>query len=150
MNDTLPKRFVGGVCIKEGKVLLIHRINKERSLNQEYFMFPGRTVDDDESIEDALINEFKDFSVTVSLGDLLYSKEDEVDESEYYYLCKHLLGDPLLNVASEEKEIMAEGEQFYTPMWVSLSELDDIMIYPESLKTHLVDILEKTLYTENI
>ena len=145
MNDDIPKRFVGGICIKDGKILLIHRINKERLLNQEYFIFPGRTVEDDESLEDALIKEFSDFSVMVSLGNLLYSQEDEIDESEYYYLCEYVLGEPLLSETSEEKEIMEGRKQFYTPMWMSLSELDNLMIYPESLKVHLLETLEGNL-----
>ena len=41
MNEEFQKKWVGGICIKDGKVLLIHRINKERLFNKEYFIARG-------------------------------------------------------------------------------------------------------------
>lgn len=137
MNETSPKIWVGGICIKDSKVLLIHRINKERLFHQEYFLFPGKTVDEDESIEVALLEEFKDIAIIVNLGELLHSRDESGDEAEYYYLCEHVLGEPVMPQLPDADA--KDQKQFFTPMWVSLSELEDLMVYPESVKRHLID-----------
>lgn len=144
MNEDIPKKWVGGVCIKEDKVLLVHRINKERELNQEYFVFPGNEVADDKSIEDTLVNEFASLSIVVKLQELLYSKEETGDDdmSEYYYFCEYILGEPSqTRIETTETEDQAPI-QFYTPVWMSLNELDDIMLYPESIKDELISLAE--------
>jgi ADP-ribose pyrophosphatase YjhB (NUDIX family) len=143
MNDDIaPKIWVGGICIKEAQVLLVHRINNESTFNKEYFVFPGKEVEGDEAIESALVEAFNDFSMSIKLGDLLYSKDDDVDDQEYYYLCKHTYGEPAVAPGSNEEKEMEEGKQVYIPMWVPLSELDDLIIYPESVKMRLLEVLE--------
>lgn len=138
MEDNFPKKWVGGICIQENKVLLIHRINKERLFHQEYFVFPGRTVAEDESIEKALIKEFEEISLTVTLGELLYTHND--DEEEYYYFCSYILGELALPEIQEGED----QKQFYTPMWIPINELDELIIYPESVK----ELLQEKLLTE--
>lgn len=142
MNEEyIQKSWVGGICIRDGKVLLVHRINKEDGIKKEYFVFPGKEVQGDETLQSALIEAFKDFSLTVNLGELFYSKEDEVDDLEYYYLCDYVLGEPEVAANSNEAEEMEDGEQFYSPIWVSLSDIDDLIVYPESVKNEILDNL---------
>jgi ADP-ribose pyrophosphatase YjhB (NUDIX family) len=144
MNEA-TKQWVGGVCIKDDQVLLIRRINKDRVGVQEYFVFPGREVEGDESIEGALIEEFEGLSIKVTLSDLIYSKGDEGDdEQEFYYLSTYLLGEPALHQDCEEVKIMEDNHnQLYLPMWVSINELEDLIIYPESVKAILLEKLEE-------
>lgn len=142
-EDYTQKSWVGGICIRDGKVLLVHRINNEIDFNKEYFVFPGKEVEGDESLETALHNAFKDFSVTVKLGDLLYSKEDEVDDLEYYYLCDYVLGEPLVIKGSNEAEEMEGGEQLFAPIWVELSDIDDLIVYPETVKNAILERMEE-------
>ena len=144
-EDYTQKSWVGGICIRDGKVLLVHRINNEIDFNKEYFVFPGKEVEGDESLETALHNAFKDFSVTVKLADLLYSKEDEVDDLEYYYLCDYVLGEPLVIKGSNEAEEMEGGEQLFAPIWVSLSDIDDLIVYPESVKSEILELVKENL-----
>ncbi len=133
--------WVGGICIKDDKVLLIHRINNEIDLNKEYFVFPGKNLQGDETLEIALEKSFKDFSITTKLGELLYSKEDDVDDQEYYYMCDYILGEPALTSGSNEAKEMEEGTQIYTPMWIALSEIDNLIVYPETVKMLLLEKL---------
>lgn len=140
-EEDLPKSWVGGICINDGKVLLIHRINKNSDLNKEYFVFPGKIVAGDETMESALEKAFKDFSITIKLQDLLFSKEDEVDEQEYYYFCDYVLGDPAIAPGSNEEQEMGEGGQVYTPMWIPLSEVDELIVYPETVKAQMLEIV---------
>lgn len=143
MNEDIPKKWVGGVCIKEDKVLLVHRINKERELNQEYFVFPGNEVADNKSIEDTLVDEFNSLSIIIKLQELLYSREEGLgDVSEYFYSCEYVLGEPSVTRIETKDTDDHTPIQFYTPVWMSLDELDDIMLYPESIKEQLISAVE--------
>lgn len=145
MNEEV-KQWVGGVCVRNDEILLIQRINKERIGIQEYFVFPGRDVEGDESLEDALLEEFGRLSMKVTLSNLIYSKGDEGDdEQEFYYLCNHVLGEPTLNIKSDEVNIMEENtEQLYLPRWMPLDQLEDLIIYPESVKIIVLEKLESS------
>jgi ADP-ribose pyrophosphatase YjhB (NUDIX family) len=143
MEETLKQTWVGGVCIRNNEVLLIHRINRDNDFVKEFFMFPGKEVQDDENIEDALRNAFEDFSVTVQVDELLYANEDDTDENEYFYICRHALGEPHIAKESDEAKKMEDGRQVFTPMWVSLRELDDLIVYPESVKHKLIEALQE-------
>jgi ADP-ribose pyrophosphatase YjhB (NUDIX family) len=139
MDEEIKKQWVGGVCTKDEKVLLIHRINKERILDQEYFVFPGKIVEDNESLEDALIDSFKELSISVKIGELLYSKDDEGDEAESYYACSYIAGELRATTTKNNEE--GKTVQFFTPMWVSLNELEELIVYPESVKEILLEEL---------
>ncbi len=144
MNEETPKRRAECICIHEGKLLLIHRINKENIIKQEYFIFPGGLVDEDESIENALIQETEDeTSVKVSLGELLHSEEENQDgEEENYYFCDYILGEPKLKEGSEEYDQHMKGRQLYTPMWVPLELIEDLIIYPETVKMLILEKIQ--------
>lgn len=141
MEETIIQNWVGGVCVREDKVLLIHRINKASDFTKEYFVFPGKIVEGDEALESALEQAFSDYSITIKLQDLLYSKENDSNDIEYYYLCDYVLGEPAVREGSNEAIEMEGGEQVYTPMWIKLSELEDLIIYPESVKMSLLEIV---------
>lgn len=139
MNDTIPKRRAQCVCVHEGKILLVHRVNKLN--NREYFIFPGDIVEDDESIEDALVEETEgETSVKVALQELFYTEEENQDgEEELYYICEYLYGEPALKEGTRTAVEHAEGEQLYTPMWVPLEILDDLIVYPEVVKNLILE-----------
>jgi hypothetical protein len=142
MMEEIPKRWVGGICVQDNQLLLIHRINKERDFNQEYFVFPGNTVEEDSSLATTLTEEFAQMSVQVTLGDLFYANEDNGDESEYYYLCTYQGGEVTIPEADETND---EQKQFYTPVWITLEELDDLVVYPESVKNLILEELEQEI-----
>lgn len=143
MSDELEvKKWVGGICVKDDSILLIHRINKKSLFHKEFFVFPGKEVEADENLEEALREAFEDFSMTVKLKELFYSKEEDMEDQEFYYTCTHVLGEPQVAKDSDEATKMLEGEQVYTPMWIPLSDLDDLIVYPESVKVKIIESLE--------
>lgn len=136
MEDDTIKRWVGGICIHDNKVALIYRINKERLFHQEYFVFPGNYVEGDENIENTLVQEFSTLSLTVKLGDFFYSTNENEDETEEYYLCDYVFGEPSLLQNKSQNE---DDKQFYTAMWVSISELEEMIVYPETVKEKIIE-----------
>ena len=137
--DEDTKRWAGGVCVRNGSILLIHRINKERDFNQEYFIFPGGPVRGGENIEKTLLQEFNDLSLHVKLGTMVCATDkNEDDEIECYYTCDYISGELPLNPATSAEDM----KQFYTPIWVPLSELDDLMLYPEEIKDMVMDLID--------
>lgn len=138
--EEITKKKARGICIYNGKLLVIERLNLEKDFDQKYYVLPGGDVEDDESLEDAVLREFdEETSIKVKLGELFLSFTDESDDiDKYYYLCTYVFGEPILSAKSEEAEKMKKGRQVYTPMWLPLSELKNINLYPEEVKEKIL------------
>ena len=134
MQEELEKKWVGGICINDGQVLLIHRVNKKQVFNSEYFIFPGEMVEEDQTIEQALLEEFKKVGITVAVEDLIYEHTED-ETIEYYHLCRQISG----RFEQTTREYLEEGHiQKFTPVWVRIKDLDDLIVYPETLKDKLI------------
>ena len=139
MNDDIPKKWVGGVCVRDNTILLIHRVNKKSLFNQECFIFPGKIVEGDESPESAIKEELEKLAITAHLDELLYT-HGEGDELEEYYLCTYALGEvPSTEEYGMGRDGVEEGTQSYSPVWISLDDIDDLIMYPESVKSLLLE-----------
>ena len=104
---------VAGVIIKDGKILLMRRVKN----GEEYFVFPGGGVEEDESLEEALEREIKE---ELGLDIKNYKKIFEVENrgvKEVYYLIFNFSGAPQLG--GPEKERMNESNQYYLE-WLEL------------------------------
>ncbi len=125
--EFMDKRTVA-VIIKDGKILLMHRIKNGR----EYFVFPGGGVEKDESIEDGIVREIKEeLSLDIKIDKTLFQIENQ-DRTEFYFLVKEFTGDP--EIGGEEQERMNINNQYY-PAWFKLSEITEIPnLYPEEAK----------------
>jgi hypothetical protein len=134
MNEEIQKKWVGGVCIKDDEVLLIHRVNKQQVFNPEYFIFPGEMVDESTSLASALQEEFTKLGTTVEIGDLLYEQNDG-ETTEYYYTCEYFSGETVTTTQEFEENGFI---QKFTPTWVRLKDLDDLIVYPETLKEEII------------
>ena len=135
------KKRAGGVCIYDNKILLMHRINLERVAGeQEYYVIPGGGVEDGETVEQAVVRELdEETSVMVSTGELILKRYvTETDRDEYYYVCTYVSGEPKLREDTNEFEEMKLGVHFYKPMWLALSEINNVTIYPVEIKDILV------------
>jgi hypothetical protein len=139
MNDSVEKKWVGGICVRDNKILLIYRINNERLFNKEYFVFPGRLTEG-ESIEEALVKEFDLLSLGIEVSNLLFEKEGD-EESECYYFCTYHIGE----LSTSNKIEGGDQTQLATPMWIPLNELEDLIVYPESVKQILLEQLHEEM-----
>lgn len=70
-------------------------------------------------------------SIEATIDRFLYRLSYYDDGSEHqFYLCRYVSGEPRLSEDSNEKKEMESSEEFYEPMWVKLSELKNLKIYP--------------------
>lgn len=133
----------GGICVKERKVLLIHRINlKHEEGNQEYYVIPGGTKEKWEELEEAVVREMKEETdLDVAIGKLYLEMEDYNPRGgkrkHFYYIVNYCGGEPLLREDSEEAKEMKEGVHFYKPMWAHLDDIDELKIVPVLVKEAL-------------
>ncbi len=126
-----------GVVIKDGKVLLIHRINQK-----DYFVFPGGGVEEGETIEEAAIREVKEeTSIEVKVNRLLYHNVYDNDTEQFFFLCEYISGEAKLADDSIEKEIMKKGEQVFEPVWLPLSQVTSSLIYPLEVRDVFIEDL---------
>lgn len=132
----MNKRAVA-IIIKDKNILLMHRIREGR----EYFVFPGGGVEENESIEEAVIREIKEeFDLDITIDKLLFEIENQ-NRREYYFLAKRFVGVP--KISGEEKERMTRENQ-YDPAWKPLGELASISnLYPDIAKRKLIEIFTK-------
>ncbi|OHB17068.1 MAG: hypothetical protein A2734_01470 [Parcubacteria group bacterium RIFCSPHIGHO2_01_FULL_40_30] len=122
---------VAAIIIKDDKILLIHRIKN----GQEYYVFPGGGVKEDESLEEALIREIKEeLTLDIKVFKQVFNITNQGRE-ESYFLIQEYDGTPQLN--GEEKERMNENNQ-YTPVWIKVSEAINLQnLYPKEAREKL-------------
>ena len=125
-----------GIIIKDNQILLMRRIKN----GQEYFVFPGGGIEQNESTEEAVIRELKEeFDIDVKIDKLAFQIENQGNE-EYYFLIKEFSGIPKLS--GEEKKRMNEDNQYY-PFWRSLDEVKSLSnLYPEQAKQKIEKLIE--------
>ncbi len=130
-----------GIIIKDDQILLMHRFNKGR----EYFVFPGGSVEDGETVEVAAVREMKEeLSLDVKLGELfleIFLKNDfDWGRTSYFFFVESFTGKVALG--GPEKEVMNEKNQYY-PYWAKLEDLDKMTnLYPSELREKLIDFLK--------
>jgi len=128
---------VAAVIIKDNKILLMRRFKN----GKKYFVFPGGGVEENESIEDALIREIKEeFDIDISIERLLFQNENQ-GRQEIYFLVKEFIGIPQLS--GEEKERMNKDNQYF-PVWLDLKEVFELPnLYPKEAKKEIEKLIKK-------
>ena len=121
-------RFIraAGIVIKDDEVLLIWRKNE----SEEFYVFPGGSVEKDETIKEAVIREIlEETSIQVKLDELIYHHQYETSD-QYYYLCEYKSGDVKLDEESVELKRTLKGADLYKPLWVKIDKLPGLLLYP--------------------
>lgn len=132
------------VIIQDYKILLIHRLNH----GEEYWVFPGGAVEENEEVLDAVIRECKEeVSIKAQNPKLLFSfvrKDDPNpkggDREHNYFLITKYSGTPFWNAEGPEK---ASDDNKYTPKWIDLSDVDGLeKLYPDEGKKRLINLIK--------
>lgn len=135
----------GAIVIHNDCLLLMHRIKGVK----EYYVLPGGTVEAGEDIQSAAVREVQEeTSIVVKPGNLVYHLQVTSDEmlshckEEYYFLCDYVQGTPQLEFDAIEQQRINQNNS-YQPMWVSLNQIKDLLIYPLEVRDLLADAIEK-------
>ena len=119
------------------KILLIHRWKD----GQEYFVIPGGTIEPGEKPLEAALREMKEeVDLTFSADQLrtAFSLNNQGKEEYYFYAELCTVETPLI----QGEEARRSGpKNIYHPKWVSLQELYNYNLRPESLKSLLLKFL---------
>ena len=82
-----------GIIFYNGNLVTIHRIKEKDGKREEYYVFPGGGVQENETIEEAVIREIKE-EVGIEVNVLKrVSKLDTENKIEHFFLCQYLSGD---------------------------------------------------------
>jgi 8-oxo-dGTP diphosphatase len=132
-----------GIVIKNPYILLIERKTDE----EHYFVFPGGGVEEGETPEQAAVRELEEeTSILVDLDRLVfkltYFEQRPERNTQLFYLCKYVSGEPSLHSASEELAYMNAGNGVYIPQWVPLDRIQSLTLYPFYIRDRLLDDIE--------
>jgi mutator protein MutT len=129
-----------GIVIKDGKVLVMHRINK----GDEYWVFPGGGQEVGETPDQTAVREIdEETTVKVRAGELVYHITWDTGEENFFYLCEYVSGEPKLREDSEEYEKMSKKDQVYEPMWVDLAKIASLKLYQLEVRDLFVNDYKK-------
>lgn len=133
MGVGLPVRSAG-IVINGDTILLMHRIKN----GKEYWVFPGGTVEDGETPQEAVVREvLEETSIVVTSNDepfFVLTEHEPIEKKHYFFLCQYTDGIPQLQENSPEKAKMDSGEQVYDPVWVPLASIQELTLYPFSVR----------------
>ena len=129
-------------------MLVMHR-NK---FGQEFYALVGGGIDYGESPEQALYREVAEETGLAITNHRLVIIEDagDVFGVQDIYTCDYVSGEPALAADSSEALIHAKGQNLYTPLWLPLSELPNVVLQPRELQAVLLQHAGKTWPAEPI
>lgn len=136
----MSKNRAGGIIIENDKVLLIHRIVD----SAQFYVFPGGRVEDGENYEQAVVREIREelgvkSRIRKHFTDVKLDKNGLQITEKYFYI-EILEGVPGLNQQDEIYKRMTDtqGKNHYELVWIPISDIDSLTIYPEQVKQRLV------------
>lgn len=126
--------------IKDNQLLVMFR----RKKGEEYYVFPGGHMRQEEApLETAKRELYEETAVNAKDWELAYEFINHTKSKihkEYFYIAKWDSGEPKLN---GEEIIRNTEEIFFDPMWVNLSDIKDLVLYPSAAKEIVEYYLEK-------
>jgi 8-oxo-dGTP pyrophosphatase MutT (NUDIX family) len=133
-----------GIIVKDNKVLVMFRRKKGR----EYYVFPGGHMRNYEKPIDTAIREIYE-ETTIKVKNLKPAYDQIIhtnpEQRDYYFVGYWESGEPTL---SGEESRRCSEENFYKPMWVNISEVTKLELYPEAAKEWVNNYLKNSLMEE--
>ncbi|MBN8209643.1 NUDIX domain-containing protein [Bacillus sp. NTK071] len=122
----------GVVIIEDRNVAFIKRVKN----NETYYVLPGGGVEYGETFQQTAAREaFEELGVTVQVGPLFATI---VDGGEQYYFTANMLCGEFGSGAGEEFARSTSGT--YQAVWVPISAIDQVNIYPTSIASLLIEM----------
>jgi 8-oxo-dGTP diphosphatase len=124
------------VITNDNKILVIHRLSN----GKDYYICPGGSVDDNETIEKAAIREtLEETGLSINLGKKLWQYEhlDFNNRTEHFFAVDKYSGTAKLGGPEALRHSETDS---YELVWLSMEQLKDIQFFPEEIK---IKILKK-------
>lgn len=124
-----PNR-AGVILMSKGRVLLIYR----KKSGKEYWTIPGGKIEEGESSFSAACREMSE-ELAISIETVHFVDSFDIinlGRRETYFLGE--LNIPVKVAIHGEELLRSSNENIYTPEWVNLVRLDDIVLYPPEAK----------------
>ncbi len=140
LRNDRPRVRVAGIVIQENSILLIQHIKNEK----KYWLVPGGGVDWGESLEEALIREYKEeTNLDIEVKDFLFFSEAISPDKN-----KHVINLYFLVKIKNDSETMKIGNETNLSdlKYVSKEEIQNIKLYP-NIKEQLMKILNNEKMT---
>lgn len=112
-----------GIIERDGAVLLMHRINGNRA----YYVFPGGTVANGETPQEACIREILEETSLVTRSIQPLGSQTENGRLVHYFHILDFAGTPALG--GPEKEACSPSNH-YSLEWVNRADLGQIAVFP--------------------
>jgi ADP-ribose pyrophosphatase YjhB (NUDIX family) len=130
---------VRAIIIKDGKVLLMHRIKS----GLEYWAFPGGGIEEsDKSPEDGLKREcLEELGVEVEVKELFMNRSSiaphRLGQMESFYLCNIVNGEVGTGTGPEfTRDVDIHGS--YEVEWLPISEIKNKNVWPVEVRDKIV------------
>lgn len=120
---------VAAIIIKDGKILLVKRVKN----GEEHFVFPGGSLEEDESPEEAITREIKEeLGIDIKPDKLIFQIINRGIE-EGYFLIKEFSGTPQWR----EQHKFTGNNQYY-PVWIDIKTAKRLEnLFPEESRQKL-------------
>lgn len=124
------------IIVNNGEVLLMHRINS----GKEYYVFPGGGVENEETVEQAVLREVQEeTSLEVKIEKLLYRHILDDNTEQFFYLCHYVSGEPKLGDGNEARDMEKSNVNFYNLIWYEIKGLSQLLLYPLEIRDWLIE-----------
>lgn len=145
-NLTIASR-AAAIVIHNDQLLVMYR----KKHNKTYYTFPGGTVETNESEIDAALRElYEETSIIGQNPRLIYeltinnfsvSNHQTTTQKEFFFLTDYVSGQAQLHTKSPEFQKNSE-QNYFQPMWIPLSQIQKINLYPPEIAKILVHDLQ--------
>lgn len=127
------------IVIRKDEVLLMERNNHGKA----YHVFPGGGVEKGETVQEAVVREVKEeTTLDIKIEKLLYHHHYLPQGDQYFYLCSYISGEPQLGEGNEKDDMDNNTGNFYKPLWVKISEIKNLLLYPLEIRDWLLQDLQ--------
>jgi 8-oxo-dGTP pyrophosphatase MutT (NUDIX family) len=128
-----------GIIVKDDNILVMFR----RKNGREYYVFPGGHMRKNEKPIEAVEREVEE-ETTVRVRNLRVAYKFinylEPQRIEYYFVGEWVSGEPQL---SGEESRACNDDNYYNPMWVKISEIPELNLYPRATREWVQDYLDR-------
>ena len=137
-------RVAGIVKMPDGYGFM-HRKNVKNRKYEEYYVFPGGGLEENETLEECIIREIEEeFGIKVKVIKKVYKiKVEEIDQTEYFYYVEYVSGKFGTGVGPEfnnDPKYIDSGE--FIPEIIKKENVKDLFLIPSSIKEQFISDLE--------